>query len=147
MPISKDLQSILRKTLGLRVRVLKSFAEILPRFISKRTSHKAHKRIFSDRDPLFYWLYALGNVGTGTSLGFITQSSEAKSSRSRLLLAASNASALCRSSSENQTLPSTGTQYSIGTACGLENSLVRRRTYRFWSGRRGLEPAIPSLGS
>lgn len=50
---------------------MKSFAEILPRFISKRTSHKAHKRIFSDRDPLFYWLYALGNVGAGTSLGFL----------------------------------------------------------------------------
>ena len=35
-------------------------------------SHKAHKRIFSDRDPLFYWLYALGNVGAGSSLVFIT---------------------------------------------------------------------------
>jgi hypothetical protein len=34
------------------------FAEILPRFISKPTLHKAHKRIFSDRDPLFYWRYA-----------------------------------------------------------------------------------------
>jgi hypothetical protein len=48
------------------------FAEILPRFISKGIFHKAHKRIFSDRDPLFYCLYALGNVGAGTSLGFIT---------------------------------------------------------------------------
>jgi hypothetical protein len=38
---------------------LSSFDEILPRFISKRTSHKPHKRIFSDRDILFYWLYAL----------------------------------------------------------------------------------------
>jgi hypothetical protein len=34
------------------------FAEILPRFISKPMAHKAHKRIFSDRDPLFYWLFA-----------------------------------------------------------------------------------------
>jgi len=31
-----------------------------------------HKRIFSDRDSLFYWLYALGKVGAGTSLVFIT---------------------------------------------------------------------------
>jgi hypothetical protein len=48
------------------------FAEILPRFISKPSSHNAHKRISSDRDPLFYWLYALGSVGAGTSLVFIT---------------------------------------------------------------------------
>ncbi len=36
----------------------RSFAEILPRFISKPISNNAHKRIFSDRDPLFHWLLA-----------------------------------------------------------------------------------------
>src|SRR4030095_4660571 len=56
----------------------RTFAEILPRFISKPTSHKAHKRIFSDRDPLFYWLYALGDVGSRTSLGFITPRSSVR---------------------------------------------------------------------
>ncbi len=25
------------------------------------------KRIFSDRDPLFYWLYALGRAGAGNT--------------------------------------------------------------------------------
>jgi len=34
------------------------FAEILPRFISKPMPNKEHKRIFSDRDALFYWLLA-----------------------------------------------------------------------------------------
>jgi hypothetical protein len=58
---------------------LSSFAEILPRFISKRTSHKPHKRIFSDRDLLFYWLHALGKVGAGTSLVFITPRSAVRS--------------------------------------------------------------------
>jgi hypothetical protein len=48
------------------------FAEILPRFISKPISHKAHRRIFSDRDPLFYWLYARYEFGAGISLVFIT---------------------------------------------------------------------------
>jgi hypothetical protein len=52
------------------------FSEILPRFISKLTSHKANKRIFSDRDSLFYWLYALGSFGVGFSLFFITQGRE-----------------------------------------------------------------------
>jgi hypothetical protein len=55
------------------------FAEILPRFISKPMSHKAHKRIFSDRDPLFYWLYALGKAGAGVSLVFITPRSAVRS--------------------------------------------------------------------
>ncbi len=37
---------------------LRNFAETLPRFNGKPISHEAHKRIFSDRDPLFYWRYA-----------------------------------------------------------------------------------------
>ena len=37
--------------------------EILPRFISKPQSNKGHIRIFSDRDPLFYWLYARYEFG------------------------------------------------------------------------------------
>jgi hypothetical protein len=28
-------------------------------------SHKAHKRIFSDRDPFFYWLDAQYEAGSG----------------------------------------------------------------------------------
>ncbi|CAN5863699.1 hypothetical protein BH18ACI4_BH18ACI4_27810 [soil metagenome] len=56
------------------------FAEILPRFISKPMSHKAHKRILSDRDPLFYWPFALHKAGAGTSLGFITPRSGVRSS-------------------------------------------------------------------
>src|SRR5882724_7829390 len=39
-------------------------AEILPRFVSKLTSYTAHKRLFSDRDPLFCWLYALIKLQT-----------------------------------------------------------------------------------
>ena|SRR5450759_5249593 len=55
------------------------FAEILPRFISKPMTHKAHKRIFSDRDPLFYWLYARYEFGAGISLVFITPRSAVRS--------------------------------------------------------------------
>src|SRR5947207_15032743 len=53
-------------------RPAKIFAEILPRFTSKPTVHKAHNCIFSDRDPLFYWLYARYKAGASTCLGFIT---------------------------------------------------------------------------
>ena len=56
----------------------KMFAEILPRFISNLTSHKAHKRIFSDRDPLFYWLCALPKFGATVSLVFITPRSSVR---------------------------------------------------------------------
>ncbi len=49
---------------------------ILPRFISKPLSHKAHERIFSDRDLLFYWPYALGKAGATFSLVFIIPRSD-----------------------------------------------------------------------
>src|ERR1700681_4923903 len=55
-----------------------NFAEILPRFISNLISHVAHKRIFSDRDPFVYWLYALYAAGAGTDLGFITPRSSVR---------------------------------------------------------------------
>ena len=51
---------------------LGNFAEILPRFISNLISHVPHIRIFSDRDPFVYWLYALYAARAGTDLGFIT---------------------------------------------------------------------------
>jgi hypothetical protein len=66
------LKSVVRKDCGFDFARLEKFAEILPRFISKPTSHKPHKRTFSDRDLLFYWLYALGDVGAIASLVFIT---------------------------------------------------------------------------
>ncbi len=62
-------------------KLAQDFAEILPRFISKCISHKAHKRIFSDRDPSFYWLYALGRASAGSSLGFIIPRSDPLSQR------------------------------------------------------------------
>jgi hypothetical protein len=48
-----------------------NFAEILPRFKSQRISHRDHKSIFSDRDPLFYWLYVWYEAGAGSDQAFI----------------------------------------------------------------------------
>src|SRR6266542_4225168 len=57
---------------------LAQFAEILPRFISKLMSLRAHKRIFFRRDPLLYWLYALHEAGAGVSQVFITPRSSVR---------------------------------------------------------------------
>src|SRR4030095_2694902 len=50
--------------------------ESLPRFCRdsyrNQSCIRRHKRVFSDRDRCFYWVYALGSFGVGFSLFFIT---------------------------------------------------------------------------
>src|SRR5258708_4071179 len=71
--------SVLSPTMSVQLAPAESFAEILPRFISNLISHIPHKRVFSDRDPLLYWLYDLYKAGAATSLGFITPRSAVRS--------------------------------------------------------------------